>query len=329
METMSITRASLAENGSRRAAQREDAHAMSSSHAGEEKALKLSVTLYVVVMALKLGAWWWTGVMALLAEGLHTLSDVFVSGFLLVALRWSRRKPNEMYMYGYGRAQYVGALVAAVLFVSFTAFELYREGITRLVGHEPTHPSKDVPVALGVLGASVLIGLWPLFALLKQKTRGAAARAQLLELVNDQLGLIAAMAGTALVMAGYPIADPLASLVVATIILINGLSLFRENSSYLLGRALPAAEMKQLEALILAVPGVRGVHRLRVEQLGPGSLRIDMHVEVPRGLLIEAANDIAETVTHTVAGFTSGPNFVSVHADPERPSELRGTTASA
>ncbi len=302
---------------------------MSAEHAADEKALKLSVVLYVVVMVLKLGAWWWTGVMALLAEGLHTFSDVFVSGFLLIALRWSRRKPDDMHQFGYGRAQYIGALVAAVLFVSFTAFELYREGITRLVGHEPTHPAKDIPVALAVLGLSVLIGLWPLVTLMRQKTKGAAARAQLLELVNDQLGLLAAMIGTGLVLAGYPVADPIASLVVATIILVNGIGLFRENLSYLVGRSLPPDDMKRLEAVIVAVKDVRGVHRLRVEQVGPGSLRVEMHVEVPRGILIEAANDIAEEVTHAVAAFTAGPNFVSVHVDPERPAELRRATSSA
>lgn len=302
---------------------------MSSHAAGEEKALKLSVVLYLVVMALKLGAWWWTGVMALLAEGLHTLSDVFVSGFLLIAMRWSRRRPDDTHHFGYGRAQYIGALVAAVLFISFTAFELYREGVTRLVGHEPSHPSKDVPIALGVLGVSIVLGLWPLVALLRQKERGAAARAQLLELVNDQLGLIAALVGTALVQAGIDVADPIASLVVATIILVNGVALFRENLSYLIGRALPPDEMKRLEDVIRGVAGVKGVHRLRVEQLGPGSIRVEMHVEVQRGLTIELANDIAEEVTKVVAAFTAGPNFVTVHLDPERPAELRGATASA
>lgn len=300
-----------------------------SSHAGEEKALKLSVVLYLVVMALKLGAWWWTGVMALLAEGLHTLSDVFVSGFLLIAMRWSRRRPDDTHQFGYGRAQYIGALVAAVLFISFTAFELYREGITRLVGHEEMHPSKDVPVALGVLGVSIVLGLWPLVSLLRQKERGAAARAQLLELVNDQLGLIAALVGTALVQAGIAVADPIASLVVATIILVNGVALFRENLSYLIGRGLPPDELKRLEDVVRAVAGVKGLHRLRVEQLGPGSLRVEMHVEVQRGLVIELANDIAEEVTKAVAAFTAGPNFVTVHLDPERPAELRGATASA
>lgn len=298
-------------------------------HVGEEKALRLSVVLYLAVTALKLGAWAWTGVMALMAEGLHTLSDVFVSGFLLIAARWSRRSPDDVHMFGYGRAQYIGALVAAVLFVSFTAFELYREAITRLVGHEVAHPSKDVPVALGVLVASALIGLWPLFALLRQKNRGAAARAQLLELINDQLGLIAALVGTVLVMQGVPLADPMASLVVATIILVNGINLFRENLSYLIGRALPADEMAKLEGVVRAVEGVRGLHRLRVEQLGPGSLHVEMHVEVQRGITIEAADDIAETVTSAVVAFTSGPNYVTVHVDPERDGTPRRATASA
>ncbi len=302
---------------------------MSTGHQADEQALRLSVVLYVAVMALKLGAWWWTGVMTLLAEGLHTLSDVFVSGFLLIAARWSRRAPDDTHHFGYGRAQYVGALVASVLFISFTAFELYREGLTRLVGHEVAHPAKDVPVALGVLGASMLIALWPLVSLLRQKQRGAAARAQLLELVNDELGLLAAAVGTALVLAGYPMADPLASLVVATIILVNGISLFRENLSYLLGRSLPGEDLKRLEDVVRAVPGVRGFHRLRVEQLAPGSLHVELHVEVPRGMVIEEANDIAEDVTTAITTFTEGPNFVTVHVDPERPAELHASTKSA
>jgi cation diffusion facilitator family transporter len=280
-------------------------------------------------MALKLGVWWWTGVMALLAEGLHTLSDVFVSAFLLVASRWSRRQPDDVHMYGYGRAQYVGAMVAAVLFVSFTAFELYREAITRLVGHEVTHPSKDVPWAIGALVVSMLAALWPLVQLMRQKSKGAAARAQLMELVNDQLGLLAALVGTVLVMWGWPVADPLAAAVVATIILVNGIGLFRENLSYLLGRAPPVEEMKRLDGIIRAVPGVKGLHRLRAQQLAPASVHVEVHVEVARGLLIEAANEIAEEVTRQLVASSAGPNFVTVHIDPERPSELHSRTASA
>src|SRR5208337_2431185 len=100
-----------------------------SQHRQELRALKLTLGLYVVIFALKLGVYFATGVIALLAEALHTLSDIFVAGFLIVALIWSQKEADEIHMFGYGRAQNVAALVAATLFISFTSFKLCEEAI--------------------------------------------------------------------------------------------------------------------------------------------------------------------------------------------------------
>ena len=70
--------------------------------------------------------------MVLLAKALHTLSDIFISGYLLIALLWSRRKADEVHMFGYGRAQNAAALVAAMLFISFASYTLFEESIPRL-----------------------------------------------------------------------------------------------------------------------------------------------------------------------------------------------------
>src|SRR5659263_172925 len=104
----------------------------SSSQESDVRSLKLVVGTYILVFAMKLTVYIMTGVMALFAEALHTLSDIFVSSFLLVAIIWSRKEADEIHMFGYGRAQNVAALVAATLFISFTSFELYREAIPRL-----------------------------------------------------------------------------------------------------------------------------------------------------------------------------------------------------
>ena len=287
-----------------------------SDHERELRALKLSVVLYLVVLALKLGAYFYTGVMALMAEGLHTLSDIFVSGFLLIAAAASRKKADDVHMFGYGRAQYVGALVAATLFVSFTSLELYREAVPKLFKHQATEFS-NIPVAIAVLGASILIALVPMMSLLRQKQRGAAAKAQLLELFNDQLGLLAALGGTVLVMLGFPIADPLASVAVATVIGVNGIKLFRENLSYLLGRAPGAPFMAKVVETARGVGGVLDVHGLRGEYVGPEALNLDLHVEVRKGLPIEEANRIAHQIADRIQELTSGPDFVAVHVDPE------------
>ena len=83
--------------------------------------------LTLLMFALKLGAYFVTGVMVLLAEALHTLSDIFVSGVLLVALVWSQQKVDDVHMFGHGRAQNVAALVAATLFISFTSYKQFEE----------------------------------------------------------------------------------------------------------------------------------------------------------------------------------------------------------
>src|SRR5512134_796062 len=94
---------------------------------GELRGIVVALIAYVAVFALKLAAYFVTGVMVLLAEALHTLSDIFISSFLLIALVWSRRKADKVHMFGYGRAQNVAALVAATLFISFTSYKLFEE----------------------------------------------------------------------------------------------------------------------------------------------------------------------------------------------------------
>lgn len=290
-----------------------------SAHDREIRVLTSAVVLYVVVFGLKIAAWAMSGVMALLAEGLHTLSDIFVTGFLLLAVLASKKRADHVHQFGYGRAQYVGALVAATLFVAFTALELYREAIPKLFHHE-SKPPENVPIAIAVLVLSILIGAYPLIGLLRQKERGAAARAQLLECINDELGLIAALAGTVLLVLGFPIADPIATLVVALIITVNGIALFRENLSFLLGKAPSDAMLARIRSTAMSVPGVLGTHALRCEHVGGDSLHVDIHVEVQAGTPIEEADTIAHEVQRRLEALSSGQDFVTVHPDPVRES---------
>jgi len=86
--------------------------------------LKLAVALCILVFAIKVVAFLFTGVLALFAEAFRTLSDVLISGFLFFAAVWSSRDADADYMFGHGRAQNVAALVAATLFISFTSYKL-------------------------------------------------------------------------------------------------------------------------------------------------------------------------------------------------------------
>jgi cation diffusion facilitator family transporter len=279
--------------------------------------LQLTVGVYAAIFAMKLVVYFMSGVMALLAEALHTLSDLFVSGFLLAAMFVARKAPDRVHVFGHGRAQNVAALVAATLFISFTSFELYKEAIPRLFKTEEAS-YQNLPWVVGVLAVSMLIAAAPLVKLFRQKTRGAAAKAQFTELINDQLGLLAALIGTLCIAWGKPIADPLAVIVVATIIAYNAIGLFRENASILLGSS-PAPELlAEIERRTRSVPGVLDVHDLRAEYAGPDTVSAGLHIEVRRGLPIEEADRIAEEVQALVRQVTNS-GYCVVHVDAQAP----------
>ncbi len=283
------------------------------------KSLRLTLAVYLIIFAMKLAAYFFTGVIALMAEAFHTLSDIFVAAFLLIAAVWSRKKADQVHMFGYGKAQNVAALVAATLFISFTSYKLYEESIPRLFRTGPP-AYQNLSLAIGVLIASMLLAAAPLVRLLRQNTRGAAAKAQFVELINDELGLFSALAGTVLIMVGVPIADPIAAIAVATLIAYNAVGLFRENLSFLLGRSPEPEYLATVEALIRSVAGVRGLHGLRAEYIGPGIIHTGFHIEVDRGMSLEEANRIAEEV-HRKVHKEVGCHYCFIHVDPTEPAD--------
>ena len=116
-------------------------------------------------------------------------------------------------------------------------------------------------------------------------------------------------------MWGKPIADPIASIFVAAIIVYNGIKLFRENFSLLLGRSLGLEYLARIEKLALSVPGVLGVHDLRAEYIGAEIVHAGMHIEVQSGSTIDEANQIADEVDQRIhQGVHSGYCFI--HVDP-------------
>ena len=278
----------------------------------EIRSLYMTVGLYAVIVLIKLIAYFSTHVMALLAESFHTLSDLFISGFLLVALMWSRKGADKDHMFGHGRAQNVAALLAATLFLSFTSYKLYEEAIPRLF-QPASFAHENLPI--GVLVLSMGIAAFPLVSLIRQKNLGAAAKAQMIELINDELGVLSALVGTIFIALGYPLADPIATIIVATLIAINAIGIFRENLGLVLGKSPGPEYIEKVRQIAESTPGVLGVVGPWAEYIGPDSIHADIQIKVDSGITIDAANAIARVVRQHVES-ELGCLYCSVHPEP-------------
>jgi cation diffusion facilitator family transporter len=290
---------------------------MTKSHISPDKEIRslyMTVGFYAIIIIIKLIAYFSSHVMALLAESFHTLSDLFIAGFLLIALQWSRKSADKEHMFGHGRAQNVAALLAATLFISFTSYKLYEEAIPKLF-HPSSLTHENLPIAIGVLVISMFIAAAPLVSLIRQRGLGAAAKAQMIELVNDELGLLSALVGTIFISLGYPLADPIATIIVATIIAVNAIGVFRDNLGLVLGKSPGPDYIEKVRRIAQTTKGVLGVVGPWAEYIGPDSIHIDLQVKVTPGISIEDANAIARSVRQRIQSETNCL-YCSVHPEP-------------
>ena len=236
-----------------------------------------------------------TGSVALLGDALHNLSDVSTSLAVFVGFRWSRRKPNARYPYGYERAEDLAGLgVALVIWVSaaVAGIESYR----KLVGHGHT-----TAVYVGMGGALLgivgnqLVARYKL--LVGQRINSATLVADARHSWLDALSSAGALVGLALVAAGIRWGDPVAGLAVTVFIVHVGW----EVTATMTHRLMDGVDPQHLEAATQAaqrVPGVRAVS-VRGRWMGR-SMILDVTGQVDRNLTVDDAETIGAQVIDAV-----------------------------
>lgn len=265
-------------------------------YATETRGIKIALLSYLILVIVQLTAYFLTNVLVLLAQALEMLSDVLVSTFLLISTYWSHKPADEFHMFGHGRGQNVAALVSATILISFMSLETFREAIPKFFQTPETEEFQNLTLALTVIVIGMFIIAIPTIDILRIKTKGASAKAQLIALLKDEFSYIAALAAVILVGQGYYLADAVASTIVATVIAFSGVYLFKDNVHYLVGRAPDKQFMEKIESTAKSVKGVLGVHDLKAEYIGPNVIHTGFHIEVAKGMSIEEADRIAEEV---------------------------------
>jgi cation diffusion facilitator family transporter len=288
----------------------------------ELRVLAISTVGIAVVAAVELYIALASGSAAILADGLHNLGDVSTTLALALAFMLSRRAANARYPYGYHRAEDLAALFVLLVIVASAVTAGY-ESIDHLVHPRPlTH--------LAAAAAAALVGFIGNEAVAVFKTR-AGKRLGSIGLIADgnhsrvdgiaSLGALVAIGGASI---GIKLADPIAGLVIAGIIVYVAWDTGRNVS----GRLMDAVDedlLREVERVALSVEGVLAVTGPRARWSGR-QLRLELNVELDPELHLHEAHEIAEEVRHALFHERPGVASVQVHLDPADP-EAHSRTA--
>ncbi|MSQ03124.1 MAG: cation transporter [Myxococcales bacterium] len=254
-------------------------HGHAHSRIQDERRLFATLILGLAYMGVEAVGGWLTGSLALVADAGHMLSDAAALGVTLFALRMARRPEDHRRTYGYHRAEVLAAVVngAALLAIGVAVMV---EGIRRLGQPTEMQPGPMIAIAAGGLLVN-LIGL----AILSGADRsGLNVRGAWLHLLSDSLGSAGAItAGVAVWAFGWGWADPVASLLIALLVLRSAYKLLEECVGVLMETAPAHIDTERLRAKLVAVPGVASVHDVHVWTITSGMISMSGHLVAAPG----------------------------------------------
>jgi cobalt-zinc-cadmium efflux system protein len=212
--------------------------------------------------------------LALLADAAHQGSDVVALGIALFAQALVLRAGSARHTYGLLRAEALGAQINAFVLIGAALF-VFVEAAQRLASPEAVDGT-----GLLVLGAvALVVNMGSAALLVRARARDLNMRAAWLHMAGDAAGSMGALAAGAVVVAtGADRADAIASIVIAVLVVVSGLSLLRDTTNVLLEAAPRGLDLDAVEAALLAAPHVEAVHHLHVWELGSDLPALSVHV---------------------------------------------------
>lgn len=251
------------------------------------------------------------GSVALLADAVHSLSDVGSSFVVILGFHWARKPSDSQHPFGHGRVEFVTALVMAVLLMVM-AIEFLKFGITRII--EP-HPYSAPWWVIGIVTGTLILKQWlTLFALrLARATASQALKADYWHHLADLFSTVLVILALLLSRRGWSGADGWAGLGVSAFILWTGIQTARDAISPLLGEAPGPEEVLNIERVARSVPFVRGVHDIILHKYGDTHL-VSLHIEVDAGKSALEIHDVSDEVEARISAQCGSTAIV--HVDP-------------
>lgn len=257
---------------------------------------------------------------AMISDAVHSLSDVFATLIAYVGVRLSKRQEDAEHPYGHERLECVASL-ALGLILAGTGLGIGYSGVLKLLGD---HSALEIPTMLPLIAAVVSIlvkeGMFWYTLAYAKRLDSAAFKADAWHHRSDALSSIGSFIGIGMAKLGFPVMDPIASLIICLFILKVAYDIAKVAIGQMLDTSCDNAFVEKVRAFVLEQPGVKKIDLLRTRQFG-NKIYVDLEIAVQRDISLVAAHDIAEHVHDAMEKEFPNVKHVMIHVNPEEVQE--------
>jgi cation diffusion facilitator family transporter len=277
------------------------------------KAVVVSISGNLFLSIFKLLAGLLGNSLAVVADAIHSLSDILTSIVVWIGLKFGKKPPDRYHPYGHGDLEPIAGLIVAIA-LGIVGFELLRHAFTIALSGAYTMPGAIAIIAT-LICIFIKYGMFRFVNRTGRRINSPALIADSCHSKSDFLSSIVVLVGVAGAMLGYPILDPLAGFLVAFWIIKIGYDVAKKNINNLMGTIPSERVLRDIRQAVRSVEGVKGFHDVRMHYVGPHAV-VSLHLKVDKNLSISGAHSIAHSVEDRIKKAVKEATTVLVHTEP-------------
>lgn len=261
---------------------------------------------------------------AMLADGVHSISDFATDVIVIIFVKISGKDKDRNHQYGHGKYEtFATMLVSFALMI--VGVGILQSGVKSVIA-VMRGETLEQPGMIALVAAFVSIifkeALYWFTIRVGKKYDSQAVIANAWHHRSDaftSVGTAAGISGAIFLGESWRILDPIAGILVSLFIMKIAWDLAKPSVSELLESALPKETEEEIEAMIRSTDGVKAFHRLKTRKIG-NAIAVEVHVKVDKNLSVEASHNIATAVEIAIRGRFGEQAHIGVHIEPFRES---------
>lgn len=253
---------------------------------------------------------------AMVSDAVHSASDVFSTFIVMIGVTISGKESDKEHPYGHERLECVASLLLAMV-LALTGLGIGKTGVEKIMGGEAAGLAVPGLLALIAAVSSVAVKEWMYWytRAAAKKINSGALMADAWHHRSDALSSIGAFIGILGSRMGYPILDPIASLVICLFILKAAYDIFQDALAKMVDKACPEEVVDRMREIILAQEGVEGIDDIKTRLFG-AKMYVDVEISVDGDKTLRAAHEIANRVHDAIEDAFPEVKHCMVHENP-------------
>lgn len=254
--------------------------------------------------------------LALVADGIHSLSDLATDVVVLLGLRLGSKKPDQSHPYGHGRAETFSAGLVALILIVVGALMIHNA--TMAIARDEVTILRFSVIAAATLSIAAKEWLYRATREIAIRSHSPALYANAWHHRSDALSSIAVVIGSISLVFGFGHGDQLAAIAVGLMVIWVGVKIIGDCLRELSETAIDSETIEHIKQIINSDSSIRQWHKLRTRRVGR-EVFLDLHILVDPDLNVIAAHEITEHLEKTLDEEIVLPINIVIHIEPDIP----------